>query len=69
MLGKYLVIFGILLIALGIFLQFFDKIPFLGKLPGDIYIKRGNFNFYFPLTTCLLISAAITIVLYLLTRK
>ena len=69
MIGKALIIFGILLVILGIFLQFFDKIPFLGKLPGDIYIKRGNFNFYFPLTTCLLISAAITIVLYLLTRK
>jgi len=54
---------------LGIFLQFFDKIPFLGKLPGDIYIKKDNFHFYLPLATCLLISAAITIVLYLLTRK
>jgi len=69
MLGKSLIIFGILLIALGIFLQFFDKIPFLGKLPGDIYIKKDNFHFHFPLTTCLLISAAITIALYLLTRK
>jgi len=40
----------------------------LGRLPGDISIKRGNFSFYFPLTTCILFSVLLTIILYLLRK-
>ena len=60
--GKSLILLGIILIALGIFLNFSGKIPFLGKLPGDIYIKKDNFSFYFPITTCILISIVLTLI-------
>ena len=66
--GKLLIFFGILLVALGLILSFGVKISWLGHLPGDIYIRRENFSFYFPLTTCLLISLILTLVLYLLRR-
>jgi len=55
-LGKVLIVIGCLLAVLGVALVFSDKIPWLGKLPGDISIKRENFSFYFPLATCILIS-------------
>jgi len=68
-LGKFLIIAGFGLIALGLFLTLLPKIPFLGRLPGDIYIKKGNFTFYFPLATCILLSVLLTILLNLLFRK
>lgn len=68
-LGKFLIILGVLIIALGIFLTFIPKIPYLGKLPGDFYIKKGNFTFYFPLATSILISIILTLILNLLFRK
>jgi uncharacterized protein HemY len=67
-LGKTLIVFGLVLVAVGIVLSFAPKIPWLGRLPGDIYIHRGNFTFYFPLTTCILLSLIITLVLYLFRR-
>jgi len=67
-LGRTLIIFGLVLVAVGIVLSFAPKIPWLGRLPGDIYILRGNFTFYFPLTTCILLSLLITLVLYLFRR-
>ncbi|MEK7333753.1 MAG: DUF2905 domain-containing protein [Candidatus Binatota bacterium] len=66
--GKLLIFFGILLVALGLIFSFGVKIPWLGHLPGDIYIRRENFSFYFPLTTGLLISLILSLVLYLLRR-
>ncbi len=60
--GKMLIIFGIILIIIGIFLNFAGKIPFIGKLPGDIYIKKDNFSFYFPVTTCIIISIILSII-------
>ena len=66
--GKALIFFGILLVVLGFIFSTGVKIPWLGQLPGDIYIRRENFTFYFPLTTCLLISLILTLVLYLLRR-
>jgi uncharacterized protein HemY len=67
-LGKTLIVLGLVLVAVGIVLSFAPKIPWLGRLPGDIYIHRGNFTFYFPLTTCILLSLLITLVLYLFRR-
>lgn len=67
-LGKLLVLFGILLVVLGVILSVGPKIPWLGHLPGDIYIERARFTFYFPLTTCLLLSLILTLVLYLFRR-
>lgn len=67
-LGKALIFFGILLVVLGFIFSVGVKIPWLGQLPGDIYIRRENFSFYFPLTSCLLLSLIITLVLYLFRR-
>ena len=67
-LGKSLIIIGILLVALGLLFSIGSKIPWLGRLPGDIYIQRGNFTFYFPLATSIIISLIITLVLYLFRR-
>ncbi|MBI2359141.1 MAG: DUF2905 domain-containing protein [Deltaproteobacteria bacterium] len=67
-LGKLLILFGIILVVLGIVFSFAAKIPWLGHLPGDIYIQRERFTFYFPLTTCLLVSLILTLVLYLFRR-
>ncbi len=67
--GKFLVLIGFVIIALGLLLTFLPKIPYLGRLPGDIYIKKGNFTFYFPLATSILLSILLTIILNLLLRK
>lgn len=67
-LGKLLILFGILLVVLGVVFSVGPKIPWLGHLPGDIYIERERFTFYFPLTTCLLLSLILTLVLYLFRR-
>jgi len=64
-LGKILVLFGIIIIVVGFFLMFWDKVPFIGKLPGDIYIKKKNFTFYFPIVTSILLSIIISLILYL----
>ncbi len=67
--GKFIFISGIIIALIGIALMFIDKIPFLGKLPGDITVKRNNFTFYFPLATSILISLIISLILYFLNRK
>ena len=64
-LGKILIFTGVLILIIGIFLFFWDKIPFIGKLPGDIYIKRKNFTFYFPIVTSIILSIIISLILYL----
>ncbi len=53
---KLLILTGILLIATGVAFNVFGKIPWIGKLPGDICVKQDQFTFYFPLTTCILAS-------------
>ena len=66
--GKILVIFGILMALLGGFLIFWNKIPLLGKLPGDIVIRKGNFVFYFPIVTSILISVVLSLIFYIIGR-
>lgn len=66
--GRLLIIAGFLVIGLGVVLIFSDKIPFLGKLPGDILIKKENSTFYFPLVTCLLISVVVSVLLWVFKR-
>jgi hypothetical protein len=66
--GKILLIIGTLIIISGILLIFWPKIPFLGKLPGDFLIQKGNFQFFFPLVTCLIISVVLTIIINLIIR-
>jgi Protein of unknown function (DUF2905) len=67
-LGKILIYLGVFLIVVGLIFSLSGKIPWLGHLPGDIYIQRERFTFYFPLATCLLISVIITLVLYFFRR-
>jgi len=67
-LGRFLILAGVILIAAGIVVTFAPRLPWLGKLPGDIHIRRENFSFYFPLATCLLISALLSLILWLFRR-
>ncbi len=62
--GKTLILLGAVLLGVGILLTFFDKIPFLGKLPGDIHIKRENFQLYFPITTSVVISVLLSLIFW-----
>lgn len=67
--AKLLIIAGIFLVALGVLVLFAGKIPGLGRLPGDIYFHRGNFTFYFPLATSVILSILLTIIINLLLRR
>ncbi|MCR4293553.1 MAG: DUF2905 domain-containing protein [Candidatus Kuenenia sp.] len=67
--GKVLIITGIILIIAGALFLFVNKIPFLGRLPGDIAVQKKNFSFYFPLTTCIIISIILSLIMWLLGRK
>jgi hypothetical protein len=62
--GKILIIGGIILIAAGFLFFFSDKIPFIGRLPGDIIIKKKNFTFYFPIVTSIILSLIISLIIY-----
>jgi hypothetical protein len=66
--GKLLIGFGIAIVLIGILLSFSDRIPWLGKLPGDVVIKKENFSFYFPITTCLVISLVISLIVFLIDK-
>jgi hypothetical protein len=66
--GKFLIVLGAIIVVVGVVLYFFDRVPSVGKLPGDIVIKRENFTFYFPLATSILISIVISVVLYLISK-
>jgi uncharacterized membrane protein len=67
--SKTLIFLGITLILIGIALPFSSRIPWLGRLPGDIYIKKENFSFYFPIATSIIISILLSFILYILGRK
>jgi len=64
-LGKVLVVVGIVIMAVGLLLWSGVGKNWLGKLPGDIHYTKGNFSFYFPIVTCLLISAVLTLIMWL----
>jgi len=68
-LGKMLIMVGIILILLGGVLLFAPKLPFLGRLPGDIVIRRGNWSFYFPLASSIVLSVLLTLLLSLFNRR
>jgi hypothetical protein len=67
-LGKILISIGLLLVLLGVLFLLGGKLPWLGHLPGDISIQRERFTFYFPLTTCILISLIIWLIQYFFRR-
>ncbi len=68
--GKVLILMGLFVLVLGLILTFAPKlrIPFLGRLPGDIRIEREGFSFYFPIVTCIVLSVLLTIVLNVISR-
>ena len=67
--GKLLILFGLILAAVGGLMLFIGKVPYIGKLPGDIYVQRKNFSFYFPLTTSILLSIVLTLLFSLFSRR
>lgn len=72
-LGKLLLGFGALMVCLGLILlvggNLSGKVPWLGRLPGDVYIQRGGWSFYFPIVTCLVISIVLTLLFSLFGRR
>ncbi len=67
-LGRTLIFAGLAIVALGLILTFAGRIPFLGRLPGDLVVRRGNFTFYFPVVTCIALSIILTVFFWLLRR-
>jgi len=67
-LGKILLIVGGIIIILGLLLIFGQHIPFFGKLPGDIVIKKENFTFYFPVVTFIILSIVLTVIINIIIR-
>jgi len=68
-LGKVLIILGVIITAVGGLLLFSGKIPYMGKLPGDILIQKKNYTIYFPLATSIIISLIITLIFWLIGRR
>ncbi|MDQ3194492.1 MAG: DUF2905 domain-containing protein [Bacteroidota bacterium] len=66
--GRILIITGIIVFVLGLLLTFSDKFPFLGKLPGDVIVKKENFSFYFPIVTSIILSMILSLVFYLISK-
>ena len=68
-LGRLFVVFGGVLVVVGIVFMLGGKIPWLGRLPGDVYIQKKDFTFIFPLTTSIIASLVISAILYLIGRR
>ena len=68
-LAKMFIVIRVLFIAVGAVLLITGKIPGIGKLPGDIMIKKDNFSLYFPITTCILISIIFTLISFIWPKK
>jgi len=66
--GKGLIAIGLLLVAIGATLWGLGRVPIFGHLPGDLQIRRGNFSFYFPLATCVVLSVVLTLIFALFRR-
>jgi Protein of unknown function (DUF2905) len=69
--GRYLIVFGAVIVVIGVIMMMAGKFPGLriGRLPGDIYVERGNWRFYFPLVTSILLSLILTFILWLINRR
>lgn len=66
--AKTLIFIGILLVVIGVIFSLAGKVPWIGRLPGDLMIEREGYTYYFPLTSCILISVIISLVLYFFRR-
>ncbi len=63
--GKLFLILGLTFLVLGLIMVFGHRIPFLGRLPGDIHIEKSNFQFHFPIITCILLSLFVTLIFWI----
>lgn len=67
--GRMLMLLGVVMVLIGAVLAFAGRIPGIGRLPGDILIRRGNFTFYFPLATSIVLSIVLTLLFALFARR
>lgn len=67
--GKLLIVLGLLITLAGVLLVLVGRVPWLGRLPGDIHVQRGHWTFYFPIATSLLLSVVLTLLLWLFGRR
>ncbi len=67
--GKIIIFIGLVLVVIGFIFMLGSKLPFIGKLPGDIAIVRKNYSFYFPVTTCIIISIILSFILWLFNKR
>ena len=63
--GKWLILLGVVFVALGVVIFLLGRIPGIGRLPGDIVIQRDNFSCVFPIATAILLSIVLTVVINL----
>ncbi len=68
-LGKTLILVGLIAVVAGVLLLLFGKIPGMGKLPGDVVVRRENFTFYFPMATSLLISIILSLIMVWINKR
>ncbi|HLT71014.1 MAG TPA: DUF2905 domain-containing protein [Cyclobacteriaceae bacterium] len=66
--GKILIFVGLVLLVVGLVIHYAERIPFFGKLPGDITIEKGNFRIYIPIATSILVSILLSLLLYIINR-
>lgn len=67
-LGRPLIVVGAVVLLIGLFLAFGPRVPFLGRLPGDIAWRRGHTTVYFPIVTCIVLSLLLTLIFSLFRR-
>lgn len=67
--GRILLVMGIFLVVIGLAMTVMSKITGMGRLPGDIFIQKGNFSFYFPLATSVIISLLLTVIFSIFARR
>jgi hypothetical protein len=69
--GRYLVVLGVVIVAIGVLLIVLGRFPglWIGRLPGDIYVERGHWRFYFPLMTSIIVSVILSLILWLISRR
>lgn len=67
--ARTLILIGVIFIFMGFVVYLVNKIPGVGRLPGDILVKRENFSFYFPLTTCILASLIFSLIFYFINNR
>jgi hypothetical protein len=67
--GKAIIIIGLIVVGVGVLFLLSTKFPWIGRLPGDFYLKGKNFSFYFPLATSLLFSVILTAIFWLINRR